>query len=128
MHKSLSLVIDMAAGHIEDIQTGLEEGLYSPEDNQDLQTKEAALYAVRQLLTNSKQIEEVLQEAAGALLACLEQMSQVEKIVSDDDDAWHNARADARDAYNSIQALEDVLIPRSTPPVEDSSLEGPAPG
>lgn len=40
---ALATVIECARSHIEDIESGLAEGIYDPEENQDLQDKQSAL-------------------------------------------------------------------------------------
>lgn len=46
----LAHVVDMARAHVDDIKSGLAEGIYSPEENADFPAKEANLSAVEALL------------------------------------------------------------------------------
>lgn len=46
----LATLVDCAASHVEDIETGIEEGLYSKAENADLGTKQAAVEVAQALL------------------------------------------------------------------------------
>lgn len=48
--EALNLVVDMARSHIDDIESGLGEGLYDEADNLDLPEKRAALEAFEEFL------------------------------------------------------------------------------
>ncbi len=45
--ESLSTILDCAQSHVDDIETGIEEGIYDKAENQDLGDKEKALETVR---------------------------------------------------------------------------------
>lgn len=46
----LATLVDCAASHVEDIETGIEEGLYSKAENADLGTKQVAVEVAQALL------------------------------------------------------------------------------
>lgn len=48
----LRFLLDMSGSHVEDIESGLEEGLYDLQDNQDLHDKQAAISKIEQILAN----------------------------------------------------------------------------
>ncbi|MFB0936071.1 MAG: hypothetical protein QMB52_09870 [Propionivibrio sp.] len=50
LHQALALVLAMAQSHVEDIETGLEEGLYVAHENEDLGKKQMAIAAIEQYL------------------------------------------------------------------------------
>lgn len=50
LHQALALVLAMAQSHVEDIETGLEEGLYDAKENEGLGEKQMAIAAIEQYL------------------------------------------------------------------------------
>lgn len=54
LNHALALVAEMAQQHVEDIESGLEDGTYEPENNTDLTAKKAALDVVKQHLSAGK--------------------------------------------------------------------------
>ena len=52
---ALGQVLAMAETHVEDVETGLEEGLYDANDNTDLATKEEAVSIVKKFITEIQQ-------------------------------------------------------------------------
>ena len=46
---ALNLVLSMASSHVEDIETGVEDGTYRASENQNLQQKKDALEVIRSL-------------------------------------------------------------------------------
>lgn len=51
LDNALGFVLQMAASHIEDIESGIQDGAYDPADNQDISAKNAAHEAVSALQT-----------------------------------------------------------------------------
>ena len=65
--KTLELLIDMANSHIEDIDSGVEDGTYSPLENTDLVEKEKAVMAAKAAIKGSEGIELMVDASAGHL-------------------------------------------------------------
>lgn len=53
---SVGLLIKMASSHIDDIESGLEDGIYSPEDNDDLDAKREAVKVIEANLENLAEV------------------------------------------------------------------------
>ena len=58
MHEALALLLAMAESHVEDIETGLEEGLYDAKDNEDLGKKQMAIAVIEQHIATLPESQE----------------------------------------------------------------------
>lgn len=93
LRKSLAHILEMATSHIEDIESGIEEGIYSSEENQDLYDKKASLEVVKEhlgVLENTlraaamPKAHVVVQIHAGSVVGALSD-TPVELLVIDED-------------------------------------------
>ena len=50
LHQAFACVLAMAESHVEDIESGLEEGLYDASENEDLHEKKMAIAAVQKFI------------------------------------------------------------------------------
>lgn len=111
---ALGFVLQMTASHIEDIESGIQDGTYDPDDNQDISTKNAAHAAVSALQTR---IAACLDACEGVQTEVLQEMGA--GAMSRQRDRAHLDRSLFHDVREILVALTDKANAVIDSPADD---------
>lgn len=114
----LEMLISMSNSHVEDITSGIEEGIYDAADNKDIGQKEQVVATAEALLRSGVESlpdfprwREVAATLAGALDSCTTEIEQMKGMFNDGDGNIQSALDDAdqaSDAYQCARAAAEL--------------------